>query len=957
MAFLIPAAGQAAAWAFGSAATVAGLRIASNLINGSPSNGKLDASTEDLVELAKKNELRGRCYGRETILTRIIANLGTKRGFFILAGPAGAGKTALVEEVAYRIAEGKIATLRGARVMRLIQQRVRPQAGLLGHCKELVFGSVENAIESLIADLQKSNGQSNKSATILFIDEIQDILLERPAILDKHKESLDQYGVIIIGATTDETLVTNLTKFDPALERRLTEIRVPAMTAEETLIALSQNRTIDPKTIYAIVYLSDYSIHARKNFPDKAIKFLDEVHAFAKNSQIETINAETVIQYLCQTSAIRNKQELATKLRNIVKTQSEQVTQENSFFKEHFSLLDPRNRVPMIEQFSHHLRHFMKAHSLCIASTNSEMFLRCAVACLSSPQTPIYRISLNFKGNIQLLKRELSKLENATLLLEDVTEDALRALHDHFPSAPSSLPIPPSVATTVNHFINSELGTTLTQYGRELGFIKPEPQQQNSSLVPQQDLSMIQALKADWISKGKPCIIAALPTAQAAIQSNRNVLRFPQAHLSVIDTINWLSAEAHVHSSIELNWIEKLVYLSYELWEKSGAASPVDFAYVCFQVASRLPLIPGWANRLICQSLEQVSNHLIPFEEAQRALEKISHVGNHFEQRAHLRNFSEKLTHLVDEMEPSSILKIEESEKVKREYLAFLIEQHIKTNGNPFVVHFTQIKSCFQTAACRNAYLEKIARLAERQTPVLIIDKEDLTHRPDKYSMICFVSPESVALEDEREQPSLVGQIMQHLGAADAPVRPARSIPWIDTVPSVQFKSPTFTKTQFDLFFQDLINQNMKLLNLNNAQKEQLRMPADTLKRGYYLLYTQSKPFTLNRIAGVLERDFAVLIGTANVDMGKTIEHFLTRYGNLCSISKEDILYEIDPSLVSNLYKLKRLVTKVVSFVARIVIAPFVFVWKELGAGIKSSISWLSGSMIFNFVRRYLLPI
>ncbi|HSX04297.1 MAG TPA: AAA family ATPase [Rhabdochlamydiaceae bacterium] len=992
--------------------------------------GNLNSTTVNLVELARKDELRGRCFGRDSILTKLSSMLGTKRGFYILSGPAGTGKTAIVEELAHRIAEDSLPQLKNARILRLVHQHVRPQHGLMGGFREMLYGSVSSTLENLIEELSRANtksDQSEKPVTILFIDEIHEILRHRPDIIMQHKERLDQYGVIIVGATTDDKLVSDFAKVDEAAGRRLTELKVSPMSPQEAIESFStgiakgglakstSELDVDKSAIEAIVYLSDYSTHKSKPFPDKGIKFLEEVCSYASGKGDTSVNIDTVIEYLARTASCKRDE-----LQKVFREKTTVSELNEQFFKTHFTLLKEKKSKPYwpLKNFSQYLKRRSDDACALIVKTNSQVFLRQAASSFSTADKPIYRISVQNLINMQqhqnivpFLKRELARLGNVTLLLEDANPLLCSLAGGIRPTArvTSSSSASPSLPVQVQNMI-PDLGGVLLQMtqnaGQQLGLLPSGAATSASSnqLKPPsgQDSPIIKALLDDWISKEKSCLIAALPKdeqAASGLQERWSVFKMDEALLSATDTINWLSAQV---DKADADWIEKVVFLSYELWNENISTSPSDLSHDCFKkvissarntnplmrmahlpnkVNPLIPLFDAFSSNKICEALVEVSGGFIKLEQATSALRLFSTIQAPVAKRTDLHQFSQQLGFLVDEVQTaSSLLKIEESDLITREYLSSLIKQHMKGKGNTFVADFSQIKASFKSPASQEAYLEIMAQHAKEKgkTPTLIVCKEEMTGGVEQlfkrlhgkgFSMICFTPPQKERVSknendsDEEKDSSFAGQLMQRgarlIGGALPAATQVQPTAWVDSILSV-FVSKTFTKEQFDLFCEDLIKENFLRLNLNDEQLDSMERSIEALKCTYYLIYSQENHGSIARISSALKRDLPELYPAnkpLNTDFKHAIDFLHNKYGENFKISKEDILYEVDPSSVSHLYKLKRLVIKVTSVVKRAVIAPFAFVWKEIGGGIKGAVGWMTGNTIFTFVRRTLVGI
>ena len=207
-----------------------------------------------------------------------------------LIGEPGVGKTAVVEGLAARIAEGDVPdSIRDKRVMTL------DLSGMVAGSK--YRGEFEERIKRLIAEV-KRDGQ-----VLLFIDEIHTIIgaggaegaLDASNIL---KPSLARGEIQVIGATTIEEYRKYIEK-DAALERRFQPVMTNEPSEAEAIAILEGLRsayenhhqvTITDEAIETAVKMSIRYINDRF-LPDKAIDLIDEASAKVKLSSM-TITGE-----------------------------------------------------------------------------------------------------------------------------------------------------------------------------------------------------------------------------------------------------------------------------------------------------------------------------------------------------------------------------------------------------------------------------------------------------------------------------------------------------------------------------------------------------------------------------------------------------------------------------------------------------------------------------------------
>ncbi len=248
-------------------------------------NSALEAYSMDLTRMAREGKLDP-VIGREQEIQRVVQILSRRtKNNPCLIGEPGVGKTAVVEGLAARIAEGAVPdTIRDKRLMTL------DLSGMVAGAK--YRGEFEERIKRLIAEV-KNDGQ-----VLLFIDEIHTIIgaggaegaLDASNIL---KPSLARGEIQVIGATTIEEYRKYIEK-DAALERRFQPVMTNEPSEAESIEILRGLRpsyekhhqvTISDEAIEAAVKMSIRYINDRF-LPDKAIDLIDEASAKVKLSSM-----------------------------------------------------------------------------------------------------------------------------------------------------------------------------------------------------------------------------------------------------------------------------------------------------------------------------------------------------------------------------------------------------------------------------------------------------------------------------------------------------------------------------------------------------------------------------------------------------------------------------------------------------------------------------------------------
>lgn len=234
----------------------------------------VDQLAVNLTDLAEEGKLDP-VIGREAEIERVVQILARRtKNNPALIGEPGVGKTAIVEGLTQRIADGEVpAPLLGKRVLQL-------DLGSLV-AGTMYRGQFEERLKRVISELKKSDA-------ILFIDEVHMLVgagsagsaMDAANIL---KPALSRGELQIVGATTlDE--YRKYIESDAALERRFQPVTVDEPSQEETIEILKGIRSayedhhqlkISDEALQAATELSARYVSGRF-LPDKAIDLIDE---------------------------------------------------------------------------------------------------------------------------------------------------------------------------------------------------------------------------------------------------------------------------------------------------------------------------------------------------------------------------------------------------------------------------------------------------------------------------------------------------------------------------------------------------------------------------------------------------------------------------------------------------------------------------------------------------------
>ena len=238
----------------------------------------------NLNELAEQGKLDP-VIGRTKEIRAVMEILGRRgKNNPVLVGPAGVGKTAIVEGLAEAIVKGNVPdVLEGKTVYSL------DMGALMAGTK--FRGEFEERLQSLLKYIKEHATES-----ILFIDEMHQLVgagktdgaMDAANLL---KPALARGELNCIGATTPEEYQKYILG-DSALDRRFRSVPVNEPTCEDAIeiimgirekLEIHHGIKISDDAVFNAVFLSDQYI-TDKNLPDKAIDLVDEASSALKLS-------------------------------------------------------------------------------------------------------------------------------------------------------------------------------------------------------------------------------------------------------------------------------------------------------------------------------------------------------------------------------------------------------------------------------------------------------------------------------------------------------------------------------------------------------------------------------------------------------------------------------------------------------------------------------------------------
>lgn len=240
-----------------------------------PGYSILEDFAKNLTQLAKEHKLSP-VVGRDKEIEHLALVLNRRqKSNALLVGAAGVGKTAIVEGLASRIAEGKLPSLANKTIYALDPDKLVLLAN---------NGTLRDIFPYLISELTKHPGR------VLFIDEIQQLrFVSGPAVINELKPAMARGDIQLIGATTPLEAQIFFDK-DQALIRRFETVNVKPMTRAQAMTA-TKTAILPFENFYHLNYSQETlqmandlaAVYLPTALPDSAFTILDNAGALVNN--------------------------------------------------------------------------------------------------------------------------------------------------------------------------------------------------------------------------------------------------------------------------------------------------------------------------------------------------------------------------------------------------------------------------------------------------------------------------------------------------------------------------------------------------------------------------------------------------------------------------------------------------------------------------------------------------
>ncbi len=376
----------------------------------------LEKFSRDLTDLARLGKLDP-VIGRDEEVRRIVQVLSRrKKNNPVLIGEPGVGKTAIVEGLAQRIAEGDVSeTLKNRRLAAL------DMGALIAGAK--YRGEFEDRLKAVLKEVETAEGE-----IILFIDELHTVVGAGAAegavdASNMLKPALARGTLRCVGATTLNEYRKYIEK-DAALERRFQPVMVGEPTVEDTISILRGLKEkyevhhgvrIKDSAIVAAATLSHRYI-ADRFLPDKAIDLMDEC-ASKLRIEIDSMPAEIdeiqrkITQSEIERQALKKETDPASKER-LQKLEAELADMNDVLLKMKGHWQNEKDLIQTIRKIKENQEHL---------STEAQLAER--EGDLARVAELRYGEALKLEKRLEEVNQKLSELQQASKMLKEEVDD------------------------------------------------------------------------------------------------------------------------------------------------------------------------------------------------------------------------------------------------------------------------------------------------------------------------------------------------------------------------------------------------------------------------------------------------------------------------------------------------------------------------------------------------------
>ena len=257
----------------------------------------LEKFGRNLTEMAKNGDIDP-IYGRSREIELIVDILGRRKNNNpMIIGPAGSGKTALVEAVAIKQKEG------------LLPEKIIWELNLSSIVGGTEYrGSLEKRLGELIEYVEE-----NKEKFIIFIDEVHTLFTSGNEVVGNILKPVLARGAFpLIGATTTAEYNKYIAK-DSAMERRFSIVKVEEPRGEQ-LLKIVQNAADNLSSYHGVALNEDELVRnaislsnryiSGKSQPDKVLSLLDTLGSVLKREKREEATVEDLMAMVSDTTGI-----------------------------------------------------------------------------------------------------------------------------------------------------------------------------------------------------------------------------------------------------------------------------------------------------------------------------------------------------------------------------------------------------------------------------------------------------------------------------------------------------------------------------------------------------------------------------------------------------------------------------------------------------------------------------